>query len=88
MPRPTLTVVRSPRRVFTCKSFIEVDLASQTIATFGDEQIVLPAGTPVDAQCAKEIDSTDVELASGWASWDCPRCGASNSLELSSDDLG
>lgn len=81
-------------REFVCDASVEAELEDTvTVSLVRDGApytFAVPRGTPVEVACGKAIEATldSVVGITGWAQWDCPRCGKTNRRELSADDLG
>lgn len=66
-----------------CDGFIEVALTSVGVGMYGEQRVLLPPGTLVDAPCEHAVATGDPVIT--WhgttAEWVCPRCGKTNVRE-------
>lgn len=86
MSHLSLVPATRPPRQLVCRSSIalEVETLGLVEVAFGDDHFFLPVGTELEVDCRAEVTMTDraVDVAAGFASWECPRCGAVNHVDL------
>jgi hypothetical protein len=73
-------------RTVRCHSSIAIEatLTESTVLEFDGVNFEMPAGTLVDVECTKSMSTghSAVTISGGFASWECPRCGAVNHVDL------